>query len=138
MNWLFASGGQSIGISASALLLPMSIQDWSPLGWTGLISLQSKGLSRVQHHCSKASIIKASNKQRFLQEWSYYVSQIHDYQFIPFSLLVLRKFFWEITHHFLINKIVLSSYLHVETSEHAIWENLEILNSIQCSLNINS
>ena len=42
---LFASGGQSIGASASVLL--MNIQDWFPLGWTGLISLQSKGLSRV-------------------------------------------------------------------------------------------
>ena len=43
----FASGGQSIGISASVSVLPMNIQDWSPLGWTGWISLQSKGLSRV-------------------------------------------------------------------------------------------
>ena len=40
-------GGQSIGVSASASALPMNIQDWFPLGWTGLISLQSKGLSRV-------------------------------------------------------------------------------------------
>ena len=40
-------GGQSIGASASALVLPMNIQDWFPLEWTGLISLQSKGLSRV-------------------------------------------------------------------------------------------
>ena len=45
MSQLFASGGQSIGASAS--VLPMNIQDWFPLGWTGLISLQSKGLSRV-------------------------------------------------------------------------------------------
>ena len=43
----FASGGQSIGVSASPLALPMNIQDWFPLGWTGGISLQSKGLSRV-------------------------------------------------------------------------------------------
>ena len=43
----FASGGQSIGVSASASVLPMNIQDWFPLGWTGLISLKSKGLSRV-------------------------------------------------------------------------------------------
>ena len=43
----FAWGGQSIGISASASVLPMNTQDWSPLGWTGWISLQSKGLSRV-------------------------------------------------------------------------------------------
>ena len=47
MSWLFAPGGQSIGASASTSLLPMNIQDWFPLGWTGLISLQSKGLSRV-------------------------------------------------------------------------------------------
>ena len=43
----FKSGGQSIGVSASASVLPMNIQDWSPLGWTGWISLQSKGLSGV-------------------------------------------------------------------------------------------
>ena len=42
-----ASGGQSIGVSASASVLPMNIQGWFPLGWTGWISLQSKGLSRV-------------------------------------------------------------------------------------------
>ena len=44
MSRLFASGGQSIGDSASASVLPMNIQGWSPLGWTGLISLRSKGL----------------------------------------------------------------------------------------------
>ena len=47
MSQLFAWGGQSIGISASASVLPMNTQDWSPLEWTGWISLQSKGLSRV-------------------------------------------------------------------------------------------
>ena len=47
MSQLFASGGQSIGISASTSVLPMNTQDWSPLGWTGWISFQSKGLSRV-------------------------------------------------------------------------------------------
>ena len=47
MSHLFASGGQSIGVSDSASVLPMNIQDWSPLGWTGWIPLQSKGLSRV-------------------------------------------------------------------------------------------
>ena len=47
MSQFFASGGQSIGASASALVLPMNIQDWFPLGLTGWISLQSKGLSRV-------------------------------------------------------------------------------------------
>ena len=43
----FASGGQSIGVSASTSVFPMNTQDWSPLGWTGWISLQSKGLWRV-------------------------------------------------------------------------------------------
>ena len=47
MSQLFALGGQSIGVSASASVLPMNTQDWSPLEWTGWISLQSKGLSRV-------------------------------------------------------------------------------------------
>ena len=47
MSQLFTSGGQSIGVSASASVLPMNIQDWSPLGLTGWFSLQSKGLSRV-------------------------------------------------------------------------------------------
>ena len=47
MSQLFASGGQNIGVSASTSVLPTNIQDWSPLGWTGWISLQSKGLSRV-------------------------------------------------------------------------------------------
>ena len=47
MSQFFASGGQSLGVSASASVLPMNIQDWVPLGWTGWISLQSKGLSRV-------------------------------------------------------------------------------------------
>ena len=47
MSQLFASGGQTIGVSAWTSVLPMNTQDWSPLGWTGWISLQSKGLSRV-------------------------------------------------------------------------------------------
>ena len=47
MSWLFASGGQSIGVSASASVLSMNIQGWFPLGLAGLISLQSKGLSRI-------------------------------------------------------------------------------------------
>ena len=47
MSQLFASGGQSIGVSASTSVLPMNTQDWCPLGWTGWISLQPKGLSRV-------------------------------------------------------------------------------------------
>ena len=47
MSQFFPSGGQSIGVSASTSVLPMNIQDWFPLGWTGWISLQSKGFSRA-------------------------------------------------------------------------------------------
>ena len=47
ISQLFASSGQCIGVSASTSVLPMNTQDWSPLGWTGWISLQAKGLSRV-------------------------------------------------------------------------------------------
>ena len=47
MSQLFTWGGQRFGVSASASILPMNSQDWSPLGWTAWISLQSKGLSRV-------------------------------------------------------------------------------------------
>ena len=47
MSQFFSTGGQSIGVSASASVLPMNIQDWFPLGWTGWVSLLPKGLSRV-------------------------------------------------------------------------------------------
>ena len=61
MSQLFVSGGQSTGVSASASVLPMNIQDWFPLRSTGWISLQSKGLkSLLQHHSSKESIIWCS------------------------------------------------------------------------------
>ena len=64
MSQLFTSGGQSIGVSASTSVLPMNTQDWSPFRWTGWISLQSKGLSRVfssttvqKHQCKAWGII---------------------------------------------------------------------------------
>ena len=61
MSQLFASGGQSFRVSASTSVLPMNIQDWSPLGWTGWISFQSKGPSRViSNTSSKASILRHS------------------------------------------------------------------------------
>ena len=68
MSQFFTSGGQSIGISASTSVLPMNIQNWFPLGWTGWISLPSKELSTefnfnsqlLQHHSSKTSILWCS------------------------------------------------------------------------------
>jgi len=73
VSQFFASGGQSIKVSASASVLPVNIQDWSPLGLTDWISLQSKGLSKslLQHHSSKASILS------FL--YSPTLTSIHDY-----------------------------------------------------------
>ena len=62
MSQFLASGGQSIRVLASASVLSMNIQNWFPLGWTGWISLQSKGLSSfLQHHSSKASILQHSD-----------------------------------------------------------------------------
>ena len=61
MSQFFPSGGQSIGVSASASVPPVNIQDWFPSGWTALISLQSKGFSRVFSNTrSKASILPRS------------------------------------------------------------------------------
>ena len=61
VSQFFTSGNQSIGASALASVLPINIQDWFPLGLTGWIYWQSKGLSRVlQHHSSKASIFQHS------------------------------------------------------------------------------
>ena len=64
MSQFFQSGGQSIGVSVSTSVLPMNTQDWSPLGGTGLISLQSKGLSRV---FSYATVQKLAVRESKLQ-----------------------------------------------------------------------
>ena len=64
MSQLFASGGQSIGVSASASVLPMNTQDWSPLGWTGWIPLQSKGLSRIFSNTTVLSSLLHTNPHR--------------------------------------------------------------------------
>ena len=72
ISQFFTSGGQNIGVSASTSVLPMNTQDWSPLGWTGWISLQSKGLSRV---FSYAIIQKDQFFSTHLSLWS----SSHDY-----------------------------------------------------------
>ena len=74
MSHVFASGGQSIGVSASASVLPMNTQHWSPLGWTGWISLQSKGLSRV---FSSTTVQKHQFFDTLLSLWSN--SHIHSW-----------------------------------------------------------
>ena len=57
MSQFFTSGGQSIGASALASVLPVNIQDWFPLGWTGWISLQSKGLSGVFSNTTVSALL---------------------------------------------------------------------------------
>ena len=57
MSRFFTSGGQSIGASALASVLPVNIQDWFPLGWTGWISLQSKGLSGVFSNTTVSALL---------------------------------------------------------------------------------
>ena len=74
MSQFFASGGQSIAVSASTSVLPMNIQDWFPSGLSGLISLQSKGLSRV---FSNSTVQKHQFFGGQLSLWSN--SHIHDY-----------------------------------------------------------
>ena len=71
ISQFFSSGGQSIGVSASASVLPMNIQDWSPLGWTGWISLQSKGLSRVFSNTTVRKHQFFSTQLSFMVQLSY-------------------------------------------------------------------
>ena len=70
-NQFFASGGQSIGVLASAPVFPMNIQDWFPLGWTGWIPLLFKGLSRIFSnitvHCN---VKKKKGGGRFWRDWT--------------------------------------------------------------------
>ena len=75
MSQFFSSSGQSIGVSASASLLPMNIQDWFPLQWTGLISLQPKGLSRVFSNTT----VKNINSLALSFLYSPTLTSIHDY-----------------------------------------------------------
>ena len=86
MSQLFASGGQCVGVSASASVLPMNTQDWSPSGWTGWVSLQSKGLSRVfSNHNSKASILQRS---------AFFIVQLsHPYMTTSKTIALTRRIF---------------------------------------------
>ena len=94
----FASGGWSIGVSASASVLPMNIQDWFPLGWTGWISLQSKGLSWVfsnttaqKHQFFGAQLshpYMTTGKTIVLTRWTF-VSKVMSLLFNKLSRLVI-------------------------------------------------
>ena len=103
MYQFFALGAQSIGVSASASVLPMNIQDWFPLAWTGWISLQSKGLSRVfsnttvqkhQFFCAQLSLVQLSHpymttgKTIALTRWTF-VGKVTSLLFNMLSRLVI-------------------------------------------------
>ena len=75
MSQFFASGGQSVGASASASVLPMNIQDWFPLGWTGWISLQSKD----SQECSPTPQFKSISFLALSFLYSPTLTSIHDY-----------------------------------------------------------
>ena len=84
---LFAWGGQSIRVSASGSVLPMNTQDWSPLGWTGWISLQSKGLSRV---FSNTTV----KKHQFFQHSAFFTVQLsHPYMTTGKTTALTRQTF---------------------------------------------
>ena len=84
---LFASGGQSIGVSASASVLLVNTQDWSPLGWTGWISLQSKRLSRV---FSNTTV----QKHQFFGTSVFFMVQLsHPYMTIGKTIALTRRTF---------------------------------------------
>ena len=83
----FASGGQSIGVSASTSVLPMNIQDWFPLGWTGWISLLSKGLSRVFSN----TIVQ---KRQFFSTQAFFMVQLsHPYMTTGKTVALTRRTF---------------------------------------------
>ena len=87
MSQLFASGGRSIGVSASTSVLPMNIQDWSPLGWTGWISLQSKGLSRI---FSNTTV----QKHQFFFHSAFFIVQLsHPYMTTGKTIALTRRIF---------------------------------------------
>ena len=75
VSWFFASGGQSVGIWASASVLPMNIQHWLPLGWTGWLSLQSKDCQES----SPAPQFKSINSSALSFLYSPILTSIHDY-----------------------------------------------------------
>ena len=135
MSQLFASGGQSIGVSASTSVLPMSTQDWSPLGWTGWISLQSKGLSRVfsnhqhplDHQKSKGGfgIIKKAEIDVFMELSCFFDDPVDVGDLISGSSAFSKTNLniWKFTVHVLL-KPDLENFKHYFTS---IWDECKSL-----------
>ena len=99
MSQFFTSGGQSIGVSASASVLPMNIQRWFPLGWTGWISLLSKGLSRV---FSNTTV----QKHHFLWHSAFFMVQLsHPYMTTGKTIVLTRWTFVDKVIYLLFNML---------------------------------
>ena len=91
MSQFFASGGQSIGVSASASVLPMNIQDWFPLELTGLISVKSKGFSRS----SPTPLLNTSSKASILWHLAFFIVQLsHPYMTTGKTIALTRWTFF--------------------------------------------
>ena len=130
MSWLFASSGQSIGVSASISVLPMDTHDWVPLGWTGWISLQSKGLSR--------GFSNASWKASVLQHSAFFIVQLsHPYMTAGKTIALTRQTFvgkvmsllFNLQSRLVITFLTRSKYLFIswlQSPSAVIWEPLRI------------
>ena len=104
MSQLFTSGGQSTGVSASTSVLPRNTQDWFPLGWTGWISLQCKGLSRVPSNTTV-------QKHQFFCCSAFFIVQL---SFLtPFFFLFFKFFYY---YYFLLYNICIGFAIHQHAS----------------------
>ena len=103
MSQFFEWGGQSIGVSASASVLPMNVQDWFPLGWTGWISLLSKGLSRVSSNTT-------------IQKYQFFHTQLSSQSNYYIHAWLLKKKNIALTRWTFVGK-VMSSILYIKTTK---------------------
>ena len=116
MSQFFASGGQSIEVSSSASVLPMSIQNWLPLGWTGWISLQSKGLSRI------FSNTMVQKRQFFILRCSaFFIVQLsHPYMTTGKIIALTRPTFLDKVMSLLFNMLPLLIITFLPSSKHLL------------------
>jgi len=103
MSQFFASGGQSIGVSASSSVLPMNIQDWFPLRWTGWISLQSKGLSRAVESQRYNLVLFFVNTSRFLSPVFLIINSI--IFFLIFKVVFIYFYYTSNTRACVLNRV---------------------------------
>ena len=132
MSQLFAWGGQSIAVSALTSVLPMNTQELSPLEWTGWISLQSKGLSRVllQHHSSKASILQRSAFFTIQLSHPYTLSTFYSWEHSMMSPNI------KLTPS-LFGKLTLTHFVRLHLRPHFLWEVFPgLLSFVGCSLTL--